>query len=77
MPAGTLLAMSAALAVGAFLAGSLPLWITLSHSHMHKLEAVGTGLLLGAALGVIIPEYVFLSHVFVYLYLLDSSALEV
>lgn len=28
---------------------------------MAKLSAVGTGLLLGAALGVIIPEYVHLS----------------
>ena len=32
-------------------------------SHLERLSALGTGLLLGVALGVIIPEYV-LPHVF-------------
>ncbi|TFK40772.1 Zinc/iron permease [Crucibulum laeve] len=48
--------MSALLAVSSFGFGMIPLSFALSKSHLDKLAALGTGLLLGAALGVIIPE---------------------
>lgn len=40
----------------AFGCGMLPLAFAFSKSHVERLSAVGTGLLLGAALGVIVPE---------------------
>jgi len=48
--------MSAVLGVSTFAIGMLPLLYTFSKSHLERLSALGTGLLLGAALGVIIPE---------------------
>jgi len=51
-----LLIMSAVLGGGTFAVGMLPLSYAFSKSHLERLFALGTGLLLGAALGVIIPE---------------------
>lgn len=52
----TILFMSFLLGVGSFSIGMLPLSFVFSKSHLAKLSTLGTGLLLGAALGVIIPE---------------------
>jgi len=52
----SVLAMSALLGVGSFAIGMLPLSFTFSRPTLAKLTTFGTGLLLGAALGVIIPE---------------------
>ncbi|KAL5520114.1 hypothetical protein ACEPAG_1774 [Sanghuangporus baumii] len=52
----TILLMSAALGLAAFGIGMLPLFFTFSRTHIQYLSTVGTGLLLGAALGIIIPE---------------------
>ncbi|KDR82885.1 hypothetical protein GALMADRAFT_238519 [Galerina marginata CBS 339.88] len=51
-----LLVMSLVLAGSTFAVGMLPLSYTFSKSHLERLSTLGTGLLLGAALGVIIPE---------------------
>lgn len=51
-----LLIMTALLGVSSFVCGVLPLSFTFSKSHLLRLTLVGTGLLLGTALGVIIPE---------------------
>ncbi|KAI0269809.1 Zinc/iron permease [Gloeopeniophorella convolvens] len=51
-----LLTLSGLLGLTCFGIGILPLSFTFSGSHMSKLSSLGTGLLLGAALGVIIPE---------------------
>ncbi|KAF8903171.1 ZIP-like iron-zinc transporter [Gymnopilus junonius] len=51
-----LLIMSAVLGAGTFAVGMLPLSYAFSKNHLERLFALGTGLLLGAALGVIIPE---------------------
>ncbi|KAK0449234.1 Zinc/iron permease [Armillaria borealis] len=51
-----LLVMTALLGVSSFACGVLPLSFTFSKSHLLRLTLVGTGLLLGTALGVIIPE---------------------
>ncbi|KAG5637361.1 hypothetical protein H0H81_004825 [Sphagnurus paluster] len=48
--------MSLALGASSFACGILPLSFAFSKSYLDRLSAVGTGLLLGAALGVIIPE---------------------
>ncbi|KAF9013297.1 ZIP-like iron-zinc transporter [Cyathus striatus] len=48
--------MSALLGLSSFGFGVLPLSYTLSKGNLERLSALGTGLLLGAALGVIIPE---------------------
>ena len=40
----------------AFGCGMLPLAFAFSKNHVERLSAIGTGLLLGAALGVIVPE---------------------
>jgi len=48
--------MSLLLGVGSIGVGMLPLSFVFSKSHLARLSAVGTGILLGAALGVIIPE---------------------
>ncbi|GAM87262.1 hypothetical protein ANO11243_052840 [Dothideomycetidae sp. 11243] len=53
---GTLLLLSVSLAVSSLLAGSLPLIFNLSRRHMRLLTACGTGILVGTALIVIIPE---------------------
>ncbi|KAF2150648.1 Zinc/iron permease [Myriangium duriaei CBS 260.36] len=53
---GTLLLTSISLAVSSLLAGSLPLVFTLSRRHMRLFTACGTGILVGTALIVIIPE---------------------
>ncbi|KAG7088224.1 hypothetical protein E1B28_012241 [Marasmius oreades] len=51
-----LIAATAILGAASFACGMLPLSLTLSKSYMNRLTLVGTGLLLGTALGVIIPE---------------------
>jgi zinc transporter 9 len=51
-----ILTMSAALGVATFCVGMLPLSFAFSKDHLERLSVLGTGLLLGAALGVIIPE---------------------
>jgi len=51
-----LLMFSSLLGLTSFGMGILPLSITFSGKHMSTLTSLGTGLLLGAALGVIIPE---------------------
>ncbi|EJU03088.1 Zinc/iron permease [Dacryopinax primogenitus] len=48
--------MSAVMGVTSFAVGSLPLTLTFSHSRLKMLTTYGMGLLLGAALAVIIPE---------------------
>jgi len=48
--------MSALLGVAAFGIGNLPLFFTFSKSRIQYLSTLGTGLLLGASLGVVIPE---------------------
>ncbi|KAF8262282.1 Zinc/iron permease [Lactarius quietus] len=50
--------LSGLLGFTSFAVGILPLSFTFSSAHMSKLSSLGTGLLLGAALGIIIPEYV-------------------
>ncbi|KAH8082019.1 Zinc/iron permease [Cristinia sonorae] len=52
----TVLIMSALLGVASFAIGFLPLSFTFSKPTLAMLTTFGTGLLLGAALGVIIPE---------------------
>ncbi|KAF8645186.1 hypothetical protein AX16_008013 [Volvariella volvacea WC 439] len=52
----TLVIMSALLGLAAFGCGILPLSFTFSKQNLEHLSHVGTGLLLGAALGIIIPE---------------------
>ncbi|TFK24992.1 Zinc/iron permease [Coprinopsis marcescibilis] len=51
-----LLFMSLLLGVSSFGCGMIPLAFALSKNHVERLSAVGTGLLLGAALAVIVPE---------------------
>ncbi|TID15180.1 Zinc/iron permease [Venturia nashicola] len=53
---GRLLALSGLMALASFLAGSLPLSFSLSRRQIRLISAVGTGLLIGTALIVIIPE---------------------
>eukprot|EP00516_Mucochytrium_quahogii_P003432 CAMPEP_0203758224 /NCGR_PEP_ID=MMETSP0098-20131031/10987_1 /ASSEMBLY_ACC=CAM_ASM_000208 /TAXON_ID=96639 /ORGANISM=" , Strain NY0313808BC1" /LENGTH=315 /DNA_ID=CAMNT_0050650527 /DNA_START=126 /DNA_END=1074 /DNA_ORIENTATION=+ len=48
--------LSVGMLVGAFGAGMLPLYITLNQRQLNLFNAFGTGLLLGTAMGVIIPE---------------------
>ncbi|KAF9483523.1 ZIP-like iron-zinc transporter [Pholiota conissans] len=50
------LVMALVLGASTFIVGMLPLLYAFSKSHLERLTALGTGLLLGAALGVIIPE---------------------
>ncbi|KAK7048552.1 beta-lactamase class penicillin binding protein, partial [Favolaschia claudopus] len=52
----TLLLMCAAMAGSSFLVGILPLSFALSKHHITRLSALGSGILIGTALGVIIPE---------------------
>ncbi|KAF9046557.1 Zinc/iron permease [Panaeolus papilionaceus] len=52
----TLLLMCAVLGASSLAVGMLPLTYAFSKTHLERLSIVGTGLLLGAALGVIIPE---------------------
>lgn len=42
--------------VGSMLAGLAPLFLTVSESQLQTISAVGAGLLIGTALGVILPE---------------------
>ncbi|KAG5352692.1 Zinc transporter ZIP9-B [Termitomyces sp. J132] len=51
-----LFVMSILLGATSFACGILPLSVAFSKTCLERLSAVGTGLLLGAALGVIIPE---------------------
>lgn len=53
---GGLVAVCVAMAVVTFVVGTLPLAFRLSRSALRKLELWGSGLLLGAALTVVIPE---------------------
>ncbi|CCM05440.1 uncharacterized protein FIBRA_07659 [Fibroporia radiculosa] len=48
--------MSVLLGAASFAVGMLPLFFTFSKSALARLSVFGTGLLLGAALGIIIPE---------------------
>nr|CAG4646605.1 EOG090X0EEU [Macrothrix elegans] len=51
-----LVILSFIMLVGSFLAGSVPLVITLSEERLNIVSILGAGLLVGAALAVIIPE---------------------
>ncbi|WFD21053.1 hypothetical protein MCAP1_003309 [Malassezia caprae] len=51
-----LLAVCCALAAGTYVVGTMPLAFRLSRGSLRKLELWGAGLLLGAALTVVIPE---------------------
>ncbi|KAI9700161.1 MAG: hypothetical protein M1820_006943 [Bogoriella megaspora] len=51
-----LLGLSAVMAVASFLAGALPLSFALSQKSLRTISAIGTGVLVGTALIVIIPE---------------------
>ncbi|QDS74782.1 hypothetical protein FKW77_001874 [Venturia effusa] len=53
---GMLLVLSGLMALASFLAGSLPLSFSLSPRQIRLISAIGTGLLIGTALIVIIPE---------------------
>lgn len=53
---GSVALMSLCLGVSSFACGITPLSFAFSKSYLDRLSALGTGLLLGAALGVIIPE---------------------
>jgi zinc transporter 9 len=52
----TLILLSFAMLVGCYLAGSIPLAITLSEEKLKLVTVLGAGLLVGTALAVIIPE---------------------
>jgi solute carrier family 39 (zinc transporter), member 9 len=52
----TLLSLSTVMAVASFLAGSLPLSLTLSQSQLRLVSTIGMGVLVGTSLIVIIPE---------------------
>ncbi|KDQ62606.1 hypothetical protein JAAARDRAFT_189904 [Jaapia argillacea MUCL 33604] len=56
MSGGIIILMSIALAGASYGIGVLPLSVTFSKSTLGALTALGTGLLLGAGLGIIIPE---------------------
>eukprot|EP00128_Syssomonas_multiformis_P005372 Colp12_sorted_trinity150504_noHs@23972 len=51
-----LLPMAAAMGIGSYLAGSLPLFLRLSEESLDLVSKFGAGLLVGTALVVIIPE---------------------
>ncbi|WFD32638.1 hypothetical protein MSPP1_003687 [Malassezia sp. CBS 17886] len=51
-----LVAVSGAMALGTYAVGTLPLAFQLSRSSLRKMELWGAGLLLGAALTVVVPE---------------------
>ncbi|KAF1987917.1 Zip-domain-containing protein [Aulographum hederae CBS 113979] len=51
-----LLTLSSIMALASFLAGSLPLSFSLSQRQLRSITAVGTGVLVGTALIIIIPE---------------------
>ncbi|EOD51551.1 putative zip metal ion protein [Neofusicoccum parvum UCRNP2] len=51
-----LLGLSMIMAISSFLAGSLPLSFSMSHRHLRFMSAMGTGVLVGTSLIVIIPE---------------------
>ncbi|WFD34914.1 hypothetical protein MCUN1_001759 [Malassezia cuniculi] len=53
---GALVALGVAMAVGTFVTGCLPLFISLSRRGLRRLELWGSGLLIGAALTIVIPE---------------------
>ncbi|KAH7927761.1 Zinc/iron permease [Leucogyrophana mollusca] len=49
-------AMSFIMGVGSYGAGLLPLSFSLSKTHLTRMSTLGTGLFIGSALGVVIPE---------------------
>ncbi|XP_028398622.1 zinc transporter ZIP9-B-like [Dendronephthya gigantea] len=51
-----ILSLSFAMLTGCYIAGTLPLSISLSESKLHMVTVLGSGLLVGTALAVIIPE---------------------
>lgn len=55
-PFGQLLLVVGAMSVGTFVFGSLPLVLPLGRAKLRYVELVGSGLLLGAAFTVVIPE---------------------
>ncbi|CAG5136391.1 unnamed protein product [Candidula unifasciata] len=52
----TLLGLSLAMLVGCYLAGIIPLTVTLSEEKLKLVTVLGAGLLVGTALAVIVPE---------------------
>lgn len=52
-----LLVMSILLGAGAFGIAIIPLSFKISKAHIDHLSTFGTGLLLGAGFGIILPEY--------------------
>ncbi|KAG8920705.1 hypothetical protein FRC03_010823 [Tulasnella sp. 419] len=52
----TLVILVSVLGVSSFLAGMIPLSVAMSRKRLAQISTVGTGILLGAAMGVIIPE---------------------
>ncbi|GFN96556.1 Zinc transporter zip9-like [Plakobranchus ocellatus] len=59
----TLLSLSLAMLVGCYLAGVIPLTISLSEDKLKLVTVLGAGLLVGTALAVIIPEGVHAMYV--------------
>lgn len=53
---GALVVLCAVMAAGTFVTGCLPLFFGLSRIGLRRLELWGSGLLIGAALTVVIPE---------------------
>jgi zinc transporter 9 len=51
-----IIVLTTILALTSFLVGIAPLYLSFSRAHLSALHVLGTGLLLGAALGIIIPE---------------------
>ncbi|XP_044721107.1 ZIP zinc transporter domain-containing protein [Hirsutella rhossiliensis] len=51
-----LLSLCVVMALASFLAGALPLSMTLSHSQLRLISSIGVGVLVGTSLIVIIPE---------------------
>lgn len=52
----TLIALSLAMLIGCYLAGAIPLAVSLSEEKLKLVTVLGAGLLVGTALAVIIPE---------------------
>jgi len=55
----TLVLLSLAMLIGCYLAGSVPLAVTLSEDKLKLVTVLGAGLLVGTALAVIIPEGIY------------------
>ena len=53
---GGVLVMSLVMLLGSYIAGSIPLFFSLSEEKLQLVSVMGAGLLVGTALSVIIPE---------------------